>query len=198
MIGITDGCKEIEAYLKWLDHFGFEQPYRILSLLSPSSVKDCSVVILPGGCDIGKNETRDINDFKIYEACKKYKVPVLGICRGMQVAVKAEGGQIVDITDVMQYNNHKSDDKTSRWNVIELTNGERYVVNSRHHQRVFALPILYHTMGFSKDGIPEYAEEDDKLLVQCHPELPEMWDTRFEKVVIDFLSRYEKRNEKRD
>ena len=188
IVGIADNCKEVKDYEKWLDHFGFKDR-RIV--FSKNDVQHCDVVILCGGADLGKDKKRDSLDKAIYDECKKTKTRLLGICRGMQLAILKEGGQVVDLEDSL-VNDHKVANGKSMFHEIELSDGRKYNVNSRHHQRAFTLPFLYHTIGFSKDGVPEYAEEDNILLVQCHPEKEEMWETEFQEVVLDFLRKSEK------
>ena len=40
------------------------------------------------------NSNRDIIETKLYKICKKKNIPLLGVCRGMQVINLLEGGKI--------------------------------------------------------------------------------------------------------
>lgn len=42
-------------------------------------------VVLSGGNDIGKNLSRDLTETALLEYAKERQIPVLGICRGMQI-----------------------------------------------------------------------------------------------------------------
>lgn len=182
MIGIISGCKEQQHYIDWLNHYGIK--YSVIEYTS--QLDDVDIALFCGGADIGKNKSRDLFETSAYKTCKMNGIPVVGICRGMQLICMLEGAQIVDLPETLNESHVVDEHKNSKWHNITLTNGESFRVNSRHHQRVFFLPIMFHTIGFDGD-VPEYAEADDMMLVQCHPEKTEMWGNELSEKVIDFI-----------
>lgn len=188
MIGIIGGCHEQQDYEDWLRHNNLE--YTVIT--SKEELRDINFAVFCGGADLEKKPYRDYWEKIAYNECKKLGIPMLCICRGMQLSAMMEGAEIVDIPEELNESHKIDEEKKSRWHKITLTDGREFEVNSRHHQRVFYLPFLYHTMGYDENGIPEYAEENNALLVQCHPEKQEMWETEFDKLVINFIKKFEK------
>lgn len=54
-------------------------------------------VILTGGDDPGKDLCRDVSECTLLSWCRENQLPVLGICRGMQMLHCQDGGQLVDV-----------------------------------------------------------------------------------------------------
>ena len=52
-------------------------------------------VVLSGGNDLGSSKLRDKSEKVIFEYALENRLPVLGICRGMQFIVKYFGGKII-------------------------------------------------------------------------------------------------------
>ena len=80
-------------------------------------------IILSGGDDIGTYKSRDKNEIKIIKWSLMKKIPVLGICRGMQMINKYFGGTKVKIKNHAGIR-HKIQGKYSRF---------RKSVNSFHN-----------------------------------------------------------------
>ena len=75
-------------------------------------------ILLTGGCDIGKFKQRDLFEIKLIKYGIRKKIPIVGICRGMQIINALFKGKLKKI------NNHKA----KRHIVIELqTKKKRYV-----------------------------------------------------------------------
>jgi len=55
-------------------------------------------IILSGGSDIGLNKERDNTEYFLIKYVKTKKLPLLGICRGMQIIAKSEGVSLKKIT----------------------------------------------------------------------------------------------------
>ena len=65
---------------------------------------------------------------------------------------------------------------------------ETFRVNSRHHQGIDILaPSLKPLATCSVDGLLEMVEGDKSLFVQWHPERSDVWGTRAESVVYDWI-----------
>ena len=156
-------------------------------------------LILPGGLDI---DAHFFNQ-KMHPACKasspeldvfqvalvnlavELKMPILGICRGAQVANVALGGSLVqdipsqmpesDIVHMQKVFSHGTDhdvrfDPGSR---LYRLLGESIRINSRHHQSIDTPGKGIRITAWAPDGVIEGAEHEFLPidLVQWHPEL---------------------------
>lgn len=190
-IGIVNvDFDSIETYKKWLKNFGFTD---VISIGSDAAISmyEPDLLIFKDGPEIGKKAILDKKERECYNKARKNNIPILGIGRGMLYIAYLNGAQIADIKEEYIKEHKKPHDKTI-WHKITLSDGREFDVISNHSKQVFYLPFLYHTVGFDVHGIPEYAEENDILLVQCRADNNDMWDTPFEKLVIDFISKFEK------
>lgn len=158
-----------------------------------------SGLILPGGLDM---DARFFNQ-EVHPACKpsgleldtfqitlvnlavELKMPLLGICRGAQVANVALGGslvqdipsllpesRIVHMQQVFSYDtNH--DVRFERGSRLCSLFGESIRINSRHHQSIDAPGKGIRITAWAPDGVVEGAEHESLPidLVQWHPEL---------------------------
>jgi gamma-glutamyl-gamma-aminobutyrate hydrolase PuuD len=71
-------------------------PYPISNTLStnlPSYLRSLapSAIVLSGGNDIGEHRKRDETEKQLLTYAKSHRLPVLGICRGMQMLATLEG-----------------------------------------------------------------------------------------------------------
>ncbi len=205
-IGITDTLnKKFDFYVAWLRKVARDAEIIKLSPEEKNTrdLKKCDGLILTGGHDIhprfyGRedymkllekedvNEKRDEFEFKIIQEALKANMPILGICRGMQVFNVAMGGSMIPDVKSEGYHEHaKTKDGKDRrhkitiekettlhW-IVETTKGE---VNSAHHQAVDAIGSGLKVTARSPDGIVEgleWADSESKpflQLVQWHPE----------------------------
>jgi putative glutamine amidotransferase len=148
---------------------------------------------------------RDETDFTMLEVAFEKKIPVFGICFGMQsVNVFLGGSLIQDIPSSIQTNilhdNPGSEGQPSHEVLIDqgsilesLAGGNRALVNSTHHQAVERIGSGLVPIARAPDGIVEavVAEREDHfvLAVQWHPEKSFGYDP-FSKGLFDlFLSR---------
>jgi putative glutamine amidotransferase len=199
-IGITD-CGSYANYENWIRK---EPGIRTVKLsYKDNNIRDivlCDGVILSGGEDIHPRlynkpeylkycdeiiEERDQFEWSVLEHTEKNNVPVLGICRGLQVANVFFGGSLIpDIPSFGKFN-HSKFPKNDRYHTIvvdrdshlfTVTGNETGNVNSAHHQSADLIGKGLVVNSFSPDGIVEGIERkklDGKaylMLVQWHPE----------------------------
>ena len=116
LAGISRCDRNFDFYLKWLESGSI--PYKILdyNLNNFEDVKDCSSLLLTGGDDIfpefyndwdeSKDRSkfkpqRDGFEFRLLDYALETNLPILGICRGMQLLnCKLNGNLINDIETV--------------------------------------------------------------------------------------------------
>ena len=133
----------------------------------------------------GVNPFRDEFELVAAElAFNKFKKPMLGICRGIQVMAIALGGMVHQ--DIASMASVQHSQKAPRWapshfiNIVpdtklaDIAGDERIMVNSFHHQAVKAVPFGFCAAAETSDGIIEAIESVDNkrfcLGVQWHPE----------------------------
>lgn len=146
---------------------------------------------------------RDDFETKLYIAAREVNLPILGICRGMQLINVIEGGSLIqDIPDLVEdaLTHAPRDPAVERHHFIRTEGrmkelfGERAFVNSVHHQALARVADGFEILARAKDGIIEAiaSEEKNVFAVQFHPEREEsgtpIWN--------DFLGRMASRAEK--
>lgn len=162
------------------------------------SLTVCDGILFPGGIDVdpalynekphkGLGQVNRILDDLWLEAARYAvlnKVPVLGICRGLQLLNVFCGGTLYqDIQSERQGSiNHTQtvsrsstshkvyiDDKTRLYKILEQ---DIISVNSLHHQAIKSCADYLNVSSRAEDGIIESVESSDGLIiaVQWHPE----------------------------
>ncbi|MCL2336406.1 MAG: gamma-glutamyl-gamma-aminobutyrate hydrolase family protein [Firmicutes bacterium] len=156
-------------------------------------------LMLPGGEDIEpglfgeepwpENGTidpeRDVFEIALAARALQLKMPLLGICRGIQVMNVAGGGSVCqDIARVVD-RSYKHSQQAPRWHVTHnikietkstlfgILGQETLRVNSFHHQMVGKLAPGFIISAYSADGVVEGIEMPDDFFcigVQFHPE----------------------------
>jgi putative glutamine amidotransferase len=109
-------------------------------------------------------------------------LPVLGVCRGMQVMAVAAGGDLVQhVPDIVGTDLHSPEPGAYGWHEVRIDPGsrlggvlgERVEVATYHHQGVGQHPGLAAT-AWTDDGLLEAFEDSDAVFrigVQWHPEV---------------------------
>ncbi len=185
-------------------------------------VSNLDAVILAGGVDISPfyyNEDpvmettyqpeRDESEMMILKAAMERRIPILAVCRGLQLTNVALGGTLYQdlkmsgFTKIVHHRDHYDEDgpdelyhfididKNSRF--YEIVKTETMVVNSIHHQAIKELADGLIPVAKSRDGIIEVVEMKDYpyfLGFQFHPERltePGRHSDEFKRVFDDFI-----------
>ena len=145
-------------------------------------------LLLTGGADIGDAPERDAFELAIAAAALEADVPVLGVCRGMQVMNVARGGTLIEhLPDTVGHEDHRADARarsaTTTCGSPTARSPRRvaregvHATKSHHHQGVDAIGDGLEVTGWATvDDLPEAIEDPSKrfaLGVQWHPEADE-------------------------
>ncbi len=98
-----------------------------------------SAVMLSGGNDIGKCKTRDFTEDQLLDYAERRKMPVLGICRGMQMMAHWSGAELHRVKGHVQTVHQVSGKITGK-------------VNSYHDFSIKFCPSGYELLARSEDG----------------------------------------------
>jgi putative glutamine amidotransferase len=137
---------------------------------------------------------RDAAELALVRAALAADLPVLGVCRGMQVLAVAAGGRLHQhLPDVLGHEKHRPapgvygthDARFTPDSRIAALMGEDVEINCHHHQGV-ADPGSLTVTGRAEDGVPEALEDPRRrfvLGVQWHAEVAR--DTRLFRALVD-------------
>jgi gamma-glutamyl-gamma-aminobutyrate hydrolase PuuD len=143
-----------------------------------SNANDADFLLLPGGTDLGIRLERDQIETYWYNKFQLKNLPILGICRGMQLMLHKSGGQLIShIPNVLNEITHTTETGhytgVSSWHLTKLG----LYTNSRHHQGFLESPLGWEVLDKTDDGIIEAVKKGNEFAVQWHPELDEMINT---------------------
>lgn len=173
-------------------------------VLPPSAAPDARVldrldaVVFAGGADLdpglygepahpattGLRPERDAAELPLMRAALDRDLPVLGICRGMQVLAVVRGGSLEQhLPDVVGHERHRPAPGVYGWHDVRLEPGSlahellgaNVSVPSYHHQGIASAGSLTVT-GWADDGTPEVVEDPSRRFavgVLWHPEAGE-------------------------
>jgi putative glutamine amidotransferase len=152
-------------------------------------------LVLAGGPDLGADlygaepepltdtrPARDDAEMLLARAALDADLPILGVCRGMQVLAVAAGGRLHQhLPDVLGHEKHRPAPGTYGTHAAGFTAGSRIAglmgddleIHCYHHQGVADAGTLTVT-GRAEDGLPEAVEDPARrfvLGVQWHPEV---------------------------
>ena len=208
IISLLQSCKKTnkiilskasENYVSWIkdDNTVILDAYRISNTDSILAIADG--IIITGGEDINPlfyNDTlnlklcgdidhrRDTLEKKLFDYAFENKIPLIGVCRGMQMVNVARGGTLFgDIpseigTQVIHRNNGEVMHEivlTESCPLIFPEGQDTFMVNSWHHQGLKYIPDGINVVAKSFDGLPEAIYIDQEIhpfmiAVQFHPE----------------------------
>ena len=199
VVAVTQ-CRDPD-YRSWIDGCGGIA--RIVAPGEPDPLRGVSGLLLTGGEDVNParyGETprhrlrvsaeRDDFEFPLLEQALGGSLPVLAVCRGMQLLVVSQGGALyqdlgceyAQSPDKPTRVEHRGPEGADVSHSIEIEAGTRLasvlsspviVVNSHHHQGVRLSGPCLRVAARSADGLPEAVEgprERFILGVQWHPE----------------------------
>jgi putative glutamine amidotransferase len=220
VIGIT-ACRKLEDYRQSILHVGGE--VRIIDATAVPTLDGIDGLLLTGGEDVAParygqdphptvvdvNPERDQLEVTLIGDARRVRMPILGICRGIQILNVACGGTLVqdipsDVPGALEHSltvpPHQSfslahevwvekDSLLSRLMRERLGGADTCEVNSRHHQAVGRPASGFVTSATAPDGVVEAIEDPGVpfcLGVQWHPE--NFWRTgEFRAIFEGFL-----------
>jgi putative glutamine amidotransferase len=130
---------------------------------------------------LGLRPDRDAGEFALLDEALRRDVPVLGICRGMQIMAVHAGGRLIQhLPDEVGHQGHRPAPgeygahgaRFAAGSLVASLLGETAAVNSYHHQGVADAGKLT-VSGWADDGSIEAVEDPSRrfaLGVQWHPE----------------------------
>jgi putative glutamine amidotransferase len=133
---------------------------------------------------LGLRPDRDAGEFALLGEALRRDLPVLGICRGMQVMAVHAGGRLIQhLPDEVGHTGHRPAPgeygshgaRFAPGSLVATLLGEKATVNSYHHQGV-ADPGTLTVTGWADDGSVEAVEDPTRRFavgVQWHPESTE-------------------------
>jgi putative glutamine amidotransferase len=205
----TGSDEKHNNYVRWLKQN--DESLHIITLSAETkenkgSIEDCEALVLSGGIDMHPGyynsnnfvypnmplqfyEKRDAFEKNVFDAAQKQNIPVLGICRGLQLINCVLGGTLQQ--DLAGKNSiHKAvvNEKKEQFDkghgvhimpdtlLAEITGTKRAVVNSAHHQCTDKIANDLVVSCLSDDNVVEGLEWKTKqgkpflLCIQWHPE----------------------------
>ncbi len=204
-IGITDTMgseHKFRMYKDWLEQSPEPVRIQVLSYArgNGAEIDRCDALLLTGGHDVhpsaygstprdatveGTDLHRDDFERRLLDHALKHELPILGICRGMQLANVHLGGTLIADIERAGYPAHDPDIADYRHEILvepgsalaAITACSAGMVNSSHHQAVDRAAANLRVAARSRDGIVEALELGGSglrlpffLLIQYHPE----------------------------
>lgn len=203
-VAVTDTLgseHKFQKYITWLETGEAGLRHEVLSykLNNLASFDRCHGLLLTGGHDVdpafyggptGHPKVTDVDrrrdEFEgvLLDKALERGIPVLGICRGLQIANVHFGGTLLPDLEEAGYRAHKTPagecrhdlkvDPASSFAVV--TGRTEGTVNSNHHQAVAVVSDRFRIAALSDDGVVEAMELKEAAahpffyLVQYHPE----------------------------
>lgn len=155
------------------DMIGYVIPYDDKYINMLANEENCAVLI-PGGNNIGDVPERDEFEFKLIDTCFKNDIPLIGICKGMQMINVYLNGSLKEVEDHWQ-----EDILAKSVHNVNINEGiflDKFVkreipVNSFHKLALDRLGEGIKVEGVSPDDVIECVSVEGKPMigVQWHP-----------------------------
>lgn len=183
--------------------------------LAKDYIDSIDALLVTGGCDVNPlyynqqphtavttfSQERDFFEEALINAAIEKGIPVMGICRGMQMINAVLGGNLIQhIPDEVKgaiCHVEKGNEQWEPCHTVKIEKdsilypifGERAMVNSYHHQAVKDLGKGLKPTAYSPDGICEAYECREKKIfaVQWHPEKMFLHDERQNQIFKAFI-----------
>ena len=206
-IGISYTKTSFENYWNWITKEDMQDDLELVLLSfeknNTEDIYKCHGFILTGGVDVHPDfyqgqpiynnspsifqPERDVFEEKIYRYSQERKLPVLGICRGMQLINVLEGGKLIQDLDNGN-ERHKKEASDKEHNIVaenetllyKIASTHKGRVNSAHHQAIdpnaIGNNLVANAFDDDNDRIIEGLEFQNKsgkafmLCIQWHPE----------------------------
>jgi acyl-CoA reductase-like NAD-dependent aldehyde dehydrogenase/gamma-glutamyl-gamma-aminobutyrate hydrolase PuuD len=206
-IGISFTTTAFQNYWNWFTNDDLQKDLEVIELNFQTNnteyIPRCDGFVLTGGVDVHPSfyngnpaydnipvefqPDRDRFEEKIYRYSQLHKLPVLGICRGMQLVNVLEGGRLIqDLDNGNARHKKEASDKqhtivTEARSLLHQISGRASGrVNSAHHQAIdpnaLGENLVANAYADDNDKIIEGLEFKDKtdkgfmLCIQWHPE----------------------------
>ncbi len=173
---------------RYINYLFPEANYFFIPNIGEDAVNYCkknniNLLILSGGDDIGSFEKRDNTELALLEFMISNKLPVIGICRGMQLIHHYFGGNIMKGNDSF-VNEHRATKHKVR------IKKEIVTVNSYHNSKIDELTLNIDlsilARNISDDSIEAFIAP--KILgLMWHPERDVYFSTYTKQLIIKFL-----------
>lgn len=185
--------------------------------LAEQMFAQCDGILFPGGFDVDPRFYKEAPDpmigtidstmdrfwFQALDFAVVNKVPLLGICRGMQLVNVGLGGSLYqDLArrGVPSYLHSQRQRRDYLMHEVRIEPGsrlsrvlgeERIYTNTMHHQCVKELGRGLKLVAQTDDGVPEALESEDGqiMLVQWHPEALLETEPKMRRLFEDLISR---------
>ena len=184
-VGVSFSLEDkLGAYVEAVRAAGLEaEP---ISHAAPRGLEGLRGLVLTGGGDVDPSlygeephaltshvlRQRDELERDLIEEAERRDLPILGICRGLQMLNVARGGTLRQHVE-----GHKETDHTVRpepeSRIALYVGAEDYTVNSRHHQAIGRPGRGLVVTARAADGVVETVEDPEQrflVAVQWHPE----------------------------
>ena len=183
--------------------------------LAKDYIDSVDALLVTGGCDVHPlyysaephvavatfSQERDYFEEALINSAIEKGIPVMGICRGMQMINTVLGGNLIQHIPAQVENPichvQKDDEQWEPCHTVKIEKdsilypifGEMAFVNSYHHQAVKDLGRGLTPIAYSPDGICEAYECREKkiLAVQWHPEKMFLHDERQNQIFRTFV-----------
>lgn len=181
--------KLYSAYYREHDPFGIFST--VIPTVNPDNLKADGALILWGGEDISpalynqdvvharapkSPSSRDMMEAALFKTAVKLGMPIIGVCRGAQLACALSGGSLYQHIQDGHHSNH----------LVETYDGQSLITTSCHHQALNLSKVGHELLAWEKNRqttaytdkdifkvtIPEvvYLTDTNTFAIQGHPE----------------------------